>query len=268
MPFVLAKLFRKKTILKSTLLKHDDFDTISKGTFGAANICLLKTVDVNNALSQQIASINSLYLKPEQVEIIPNGVDLPQIENISKDFDAPLFIYVGAIVERKRPDLAIKFFIKNFAHNAKAKLTLIGPLGDSAVESDSEYVEYCQSLASEHQSQIEFVGNRPPEDVLLYCKKAVSMIFFSENEGMPNVVLEALSYNCVPILGSLDGLAKEIIEDKVSGFIINDSTDVVSLNFIKAISDSAACYQLASRRFSIECVAEQHSKIYKTIASS
>lgn len=74
--------------------------------------------------------------------------------------------------------------------------------------------------------QVHFTGSISPEELAHYYRTSDMFILYSENEGCPNVVLEAMSYG-LPVLTTPVGGVHALVEDGVTGYIIpRDNVDL------------------------------------------
>jgi len=69
-----------------------------------------------------------------------------------------------------------------------------------------------------------FTGKLSKDKTYDIYKKSVALLFFSKKEGMPNVLLEAMAHNCIPIVSDIYEVSKEIIGDN-GEFILNQYED-------------------------------------------
>ncbi|TKG24509.1 glycosyltransferase family 4 protein [Vibrio breoganii] len=201
-----------KYIIKSTMYNSDDFLSLKKSKFGQVKLFFAKKCVANNSLTQQMRKVNQTFLPNEKIFTIPNAVAIPN-ENPNK---RNLALFVGGIIERKRPDLAIRFFVNNFPDNYE--LLIIGPTTELS-DFDKPYFDNCINIS---KSNTHFLGLLSKDKVQEYMRAAKCILFFSEQEGLPNVVLEAMSYNCIPFISDMDGLSREIIPSDKEHFIINN----------------------------------------------
>jgi glycosyltransferase involved in cell wall biosynthesis len=100
------------------------------------------------------------------------------------------------------------------------------------------------------------------EETLSIFKKCKALLFFSDKEGLPNVVLEAMSQNCVPITTGIDGVVEEILDNRVHGFIINESYPPIDIVLIDNIIKNNKPYLNVENRFSINKIADSYINIY------
>ncbi len=257
---ILSKIFFCKNILKSTLDGEDDFVTLSQRKNGWLTLKIINyCVDYNNSLTNIIKNKNKSLFRGI-IFTFPNFVDI----NSSIKVKENLFIFVGAIVRRKRPDLALKFFLDNFS-NKDSTLLFIGPKRICECKEDEGFYDQLkQSIPSRFKNNISFLGNIDTDQLSAIYSKALALLFFSEREGMPNVVLEAMSHNCVPITSTISGVAKEIIHNSKNGYIITDQ-DSVNINDVINISNSNAPYQKVRDFFSFKCGVKLYNDLYSEI---
>lgn len=177
------------------------------------------------------------------------------------------FCFVGLICERKGAYESINFYLENYRSLSGSIMYVVGPESGSN-ESSKKYVEMCRDLVSAHnaQSQVIFTGNLEKSHVSEILWRSKALIFLSKREGMPNVVLEAMANNCMPITLGLDGVSEAMLgkglNEKLS--IPDPSTCIPSQLLDLAISDKNA-YLRAKAKFSIEKVARAYKNIYAEI---
>ena len=139
-------------------------------------------------------------------------------------------------------------------------LKIIGPYENISGEYNQDYIEACLSYRC--SGIIDFLGLVNQSEVKDLLSKSLYLIHFSEKEGMPNVVLEALASRVYPIVGPMGGLANELIDDGVSGFIIKDEEFERSC---LVDDDNNQGYNQCVDRFSFEVVASKTVEIYDLI---
>ncbi|HAS8128731.1 TPA: glycosyltransferase [Vibrio vulnificus] len=258
-----ALFLRKKVILKTTLNGSDDLETIYNSKYSALKIFLARRVSKNVVLSINELAINTRYIDRQRIVKIPNSVVLPSVDVFNKD--KTMFCSVGIMSERKGFIDSIRYFKKNYSHIPGAKLYIIGPLpkfGEEREDCSYKYYESCLSEATGHN--VFFTGKISKIELNAIYKKSQAFLFFSKREGMPNVLLEAMAYNCVPITGEIGGVASEIIEDKVSGFIV-DFDEVIYLDQIEKISLAREPYLRVQSRNDIEVISKIYRNLYESI---
>lgn len=264
---LISIMLRKKIILKTTLSNDDDFHALRKKRFGWLRVALVRFIDVNVALSSEIYEINKQYFPAKKIVRIPNGVALKPKQSPPKN--APVFCTVGVISPRKGISNAIRYFNDNYAHLPGAVLYVVGPRPSDTdfnlLEGDMEYYNHCKELAIESPAKIIFTGKLKKNELNLIYDESLSFLFFSEKEGMPNVLLEAMSHNCVPVTGIISGVALEVIDDKVNGFVIQSLGKRIPLENIIELSKKNAPLEKIVRSFDIKTISKTYSCIYENI---
>jgi len=267
-PVILVFMFlRKRIIIKTTMISDDDFDSLLKKTkYRFLKRLIFRFLSKNICLSKHAMKINSHYIPIDKIVNIPNGVELPEEVKIEQK-EVNSFCYVGVICERKQTLEAIKYFHRNYSSLKDSILYIIGPnkVSDNVPEFDNEYYYMCQKYIMEYalNRQIIFVGKCSKDKLLPYYVKSKAFIFFSKKEGLPNVVLEAMSYNCVPIVSSMDGVAEEIIDVGYDGFILTGSfKEIINEDEINSIIKSGNCFNKIKNRFSINTICSNYKELY------
>lgn len=261
----LGTILRKKMLLKTTLLGDDDFDTFALKRSWKIRYFLIKNICKNIVLSNKLKGINSKYIDSSKIELIPNGVLMAENCPIPEEKENA-FCFVGLVCERKRTYESIKYFIDNYSQDETSKMYIVGPyknMKDNNEFSD-EYVKKCFKLIKENNltDKVIFTGRVSKEETQSIFKKSKALLFFSDKEGMPNVVLESMANNCVPITSELDGVIREIFEDKKQGFILNDYFENVSVYDIENMIDEQAPFLLMKGKFSIDVISNMYRGIY------
>jgi|TARA_R100001369_G_scaffold65476_1_gene92660 glycosyltransferase involved in cell wall biosynthesis len=263
----LGYFLRKKIVLKTTLMDSDDFETIYyKNKRPILSKFLIRCVDVNVCLTKQLFHRNKKFLSESRICIIPNGVDevknTPTIKN-------NIFCFVGLVCERKNTYESIEYFLKNYSELEGSKMYVVGPL-EGLNELDNKYVEDCFKIvkAYEAKDKVVFTGNLDKPDVQEIFRISKALIFLSKNEGMPNVVLEAMISNCLPISFGLDGVVNDILgKDLARHLVIKNLEQRVDVSILDEIVKSSKAASIARRNYSIEVVSEKYKNLYRELTS-
>ncbi|MDD9936589.1 MAG: glycosyltransferase family 4 protein [Myxococcales bacterium] len=256
---------RKPIVLKTTLLGSDDFDSLSTKPGARLIMPLVRRVDANIVLSGALEAINRKYLPGERVHRWPNAAELPDAFGPK---GAPIFITVGLVCHRKRTKLAIQKFLDRYADLEGAKLLVIGPGGSDfgLEEGDQAYYEECLSLIPQsRRSQVVFTGSLSREDLQEHYRTALGFLSFSESEGMPNALLEAMAANCVPIVGEIGGVSREIIAHGEQGFVLGQDAHAPPIEEVRRVSESGAARARIADAFSFAKLAQQYAGLYRQL---
>ncbi|MBA7517692.1 D-inositol-3-phosphate glycosyltransferase [subsurface metagenome] len=170
-------------------------------------------------------------ISEDRITVIYNGIDKQLFElndHISKEFSSNLFQigFIGRIEPSKNPLLLPKivkrliktFRLKNFKFHIVGKGSLERLLKDRIKS---------KSL----QKYFEFHGEIPYYKITEIYRRIHLLLLTSQNESLPNVIIEAL-VNEIPVIAPSIGGISEVIEDETTGFLIT-STD----KYAEAISN-------------------------------
>jgi len=139
-------------------------------------------------------------LEPE-IGVLGNAVSIPD-ETASGNG----VLYVGRLAPKK----GLEYLIEAIAE-LDAPLTVVG---------DGSERDRLETLAAELDADVTFVGEVPPDEVDGYYRSAGIFVLPSvEGEGMPNAVLEAMSWG-LPVVATDSGGLPTMIDDGTTGYVV------------------------------------------------
>ena len=263
---VLGRFLGKKVILKTTLMGSDDFESLHvKARYKFFFRFLIGCIDINVCLTRQLYNQNRNFIDESKIRIIPNGVELPANVLTHKE---NIFCFVGLICERKGAFESIEYYLKNYLDLPASKMYVVGPI-EGLNESDSAYVNKCYTLVSQYKAtnKVIFTGNITKQDVQEIFRISKALIFFSKNEGMPNVVLEAMSHNCLPITLGLDGVVIEILGGNVDAQLtLTDPRHVIDVNVMNKFIKNSDLSRIAREKFSMDSISFKYQGLYEVLS--
>lgn len=220
-----------------------------------------------NAIVTLTEQDRSFYLEKNYnraiVYAIPNFLDY--FPNRYADINSKLILAVGRCTYQKGFDLLINIW-GNIKENAIAKGWKLRIIGDG--EDKDKLIEQAKSLNL--LSSIEFCSAQ--KDISIYYLSSSIYVMTSRYEGLPMVLLEALSYG-LPII-SYDCLTgpQEIINDHVNGYLIPLNQKevfadkllqlIVNEEYRAEMQKAAVSY---SRRYSIDKACEQWEILFSSL---
>ena len=146
------------------------------------------------AVSQPLAdSAAELGVAPSRIDLVPNGVDRDSFHprdraaaraELGLDQSRPLVLYVGHVTEQKGTFDLVRAFAAGRERLRNAELVVVG---------DGSGLTDCRALAEQLGVRAAFVGAQPHERIPTWLGACDLLALPSWNEGMPNVVLEALA---------------------------------------------------------------------------
>ncbi len=201
------------------------------------------------AVSEDLkAEAISLGANPNAIEVIPTGVDLSVFKPMNKKElrlklgipDGFIWVFSGSLFRLKRVDWIIKLSAKllgEFHFNV-----LI--LGDGPERKRLE--ELALSL---NVTNVLFKGRVPREEVPLYLAASDVLLLFSETEGLPNCIEEAMASG-LPVIATKVGGIPDIIKDGENGYLVeNEYQAETGLRHLMTSPESAREMGLASLSF-------------------
>jgi glycosyltransferase involved in cell wall biosynthesis len=150
------------------------------------------------------------WRRPREVRVIPNSL-APQIPILDRrEPREPVIVAVGRLVPSKRfADLIAAFLLLG----PRAAGWSVSLVGDGAERANLEALVAERGLAG----RVRLLGfHEAPWQILATADIFVSC---SQNEGFPNVILEALASGCAVVSSDCRFGPREVIEDGVSGIL-------------------------------------------------
>lgn len=212
--------------------------------------------------------VASGMLGPERIWFLPNAIDLEQFDRYppTRASDRPTAIMVGRLIALKRVDTFLRALAKARLRNRALRGVVAG---DGPERSALERLAAELGLSHEH---LTFLGAR--SDVPSLLGGADMLVLASDDEGTPNVVLEAMAAR-LPVISTPAGDAKRLVEDGVNGYLVPfGDADAISERMLTLAESRALRGTLggAGRRhverfYSADGLAERLLSIYGAVAT-
>ncbi|MGN0428128.1 MAG: glycosyltransferase family 4 protein [Agathobacter sp.] len=173
---------------------------------GPAIKAIWKQADALVANSAGLKKMALDFWDKKDFRIICNGVDTDMFcpGNDHENGDTYRILFVSRLIERKGLQYVIPHLKEMEEHTGKKiSLTIVG---------DGPYRARLEELASEHgvSSLTTFVGQKDKSEIVAFYQDADLFILPSAKEGMPNVVLEAMSCGLPVVMTPCQG-SEELI---------------------------------------------------------
>jgi glycogen(starch) synthase len=203
-------------------------------------------------------------IKKEQIEFIPNPINLDKDKNYQKIKDKDYLLYLGRIEKLKGIEIllkALKIALKKYPH---LKILFVGGM-DSSLYNKNQL----KKLSFKIEKNLVFLGDLEYNKVFPYLKRAKLVVLPSLWENLPYTLLESLALGKLVVASNCGGF-KEIIEDGKNGFLFKTGShyglaqkiiECLNLeeNKIKIIEKNA---QKTVREFSLKRVIPKIVKFY------
>jgi glycosyltransferase involved in cell wall biosynthesis len=187
-------------------------------------------------------SVTEEGLDRRRLLVIPNGIDRSKIEDEASrpitDVKIPtvqnILLFVGRLHEQKGIDVLIAQGDRILGELPSHDLVIVG---DGPWSSQVE--SYRQR--SIHASRIHVLGHR--QDVAAWMKRSQLVILPTRYEGMPNVILEAMSLGRAVVTTDVEGVA-ELLGDDPTQMIPKDDWNHWAERVIELGRDAQRCGEL------------------------
>lgn len=221
---------------------------------------------------------------------IPNGVDLgrfqPQFDRkkrdalrqqlgIEPDIDSKVLLYVGSLTRRKGIDILLEAWRIIAQMHSRAHLVLVGPtpreMGQSLHLPEAQEIDVLLSNTAARDRVVIAGKVINPE---FYYQAADIFLFPSKREGMPNVLLEALSSGLPSIVTPFLGISPELGRPGKEFVLVERTPDAVAEAAIELLDNpvrrsdiGASARRWVEEHLSLEKSLDLYAKLYRDWAT-
>jgi glycosyltransferase involved in cell wall biosynthesis len=180
--------------------------------------------------SQIMAKECELYTK-KPIEIIPFGIDIIKFIPPSSSKKTSSGVTLG-VIKSLEPIYAIDQIIKSIAllKESNIKLVIIG-----SGSKETEYKNLTKEIGIEHL--VEFKGRIPHSQIVQEYQNIDIFLNVSHHESFGVSILEASACE-IPVIAHNVGGMIEVVQDKVTGLLINDNSPKTIANAILDLKDN------------------------------
>lgn len=284
---LLARLFRKKLVLKLTSVGHDD--PISIYRKGCLAFWCYSQADLLVGVSPRLQQLyHSLGMPRGRFCLIPNGVDLDRFRPgdqaerraLRRELRLPegltLILFVGFFSREKCPDLLFEAWTRILLDASLATgIVFIGSTHSRYYEVDPGIAQQIQIEAQRLGVEKQVIFIEATREIEKYYRAADLFVLPSSREGLPNALLEAMATGLPCIASRLPGVTDALIDHGVNGLLV-PTGDVAALEealrFL--LEDPARAQELGRRaratveeRCSIIRIAANYFEVYQRLAA-
>jgi glycosyltransferase involved in cell wall biosynthesis len=209
-----------------------------------------------------------------KVHVIHNGLEAPPAglrtadalrQSLGIDQLLPVVLWAGRLAAEKRPEVFVR---------ACAALAGTGRRFVALLAGDGGHLAAVQALVAELgvTAQVHLLGKR--RDVADLIRLSRVTVLTSDAEGLPNILLEAALCGC-PIVATRAGGVGEIVEDAVTGFLVDiGDHEAISARIARLIDDPTLAVSMgqkgrlrARRLFDPDTMAAATLRLYQNLAA-
>ncbi|HBF88024.1 MAG TPA: hypothetical protein DDX39_05210 [Bacteroidales bacterium] len=238
---ILAKLFGKKIIFRSTLINYDDFNFLlnvnyiskiyRKFVYTRINGYFAINPSFSNIYIEFFGQNRMIFKSAQGVDInLFNDINLNNKKNLKNRLrispDKTIIISIGMLIQRKGYR---EIFETLQSLNQDFQYLIIGHFEDTedyfSKDIQAEMTELYNLGKEKLGDKICFLG--PKENIAEYLQCADIFLHNSNQEGTPNVLLEAMACGIPSVVRSLDGIDNYIVKNGVDGFIFKNEFEMI-----------------------------------------
>jgi glycosyltransferase involved in cell wall biosynthesis len=176
------------------------------------------------ALSQDLKlETMAMGVKEENIAVIPSGIDIDVYKPRNKaalraELGLPeslLVVYTGSLFKLKRLEWLIRISAE------------LGQMYDfhSLIIGDGPEKENLEEMAAQmNANNVHFLGKIPYNEVPFYLSASDILVLFSETEGLPSCVQEALASG-IPVVATNVGGITDIVRSSITGYLVESENE-------------------------------------------
>lgn len=182
-----------------------------------------------------------------RIEVVQNGIDTERFtpeghESALIDAEGPVLLFVGRLVEGKRPGDAVEAFATMLSNHPSAELYLCGdgPLRESLEE---------QVRKLGIGVSVTFLGHMAYDEMPKVYRSGDVLVLPSRAEGMPRTVLEAFASGVPVIANNLQQISSVV---RNGGETVDFSDDEALAKVLDSVLDNHEELRGVTRRFAVQ----------------
>lgn len=282
---LIGRMLGKKTLLKIAMANSDIAFHKQGRLMGRVIRYLVEKFDHYIATSKDIyGEFREFGIQSSDVTLLPNGVDTHAFMPVGSgrkksELRSKLGIqegfvicFVGIVIARKNVDLILRVWQKLMSMGVNGSVVLVGPIPKDNDGRESEYVRNLRDYTARNGLVDSVIFADRQERISDYMQASDLFFFPSKQEGMPNVLLEAMACGLPCVVSRISGTA-DLVEDGRTGFIVSMDDEQT---YVKVIYDLSRDRSLATtigtnacesikQRFSLNATAKNYRMIYSRL---
>lgn len=227
-------------------------------------------------LGRRLQPLFDGLMENQKVVVIPNGISCATYDRTgppSEDdrYAAKRLLYFSSLMRRKGVFVLLNALPKVFAQHPDAQMTIAGLWQDASEEAEAHRLLGQSGIGEKVHFVGEVIG---PKKVELLCTSSLLVFTPVAPEGLPWVILEAMSAG-LPVITSDQGAIAEVVLDGVTGTIISPEPDGVAGEICRLLENPGLAAEMGKagrarveRQFSEDDYLEKMVGLFRGIACS
>lgn len=218
--------------------------------------------DFRTVCSKELARLGAIADSKYDFMVIPNGVETTRFRPVERTPNPKVkILFIGRLIPRKGFQRVVQA-LPRLRELVRVPFE-IEVVGTGAFRSNLDNL--AESLAV--SDIIRYVGSVPYDKLHESYQYADIFVLTSLSEGMPSVILEAMSCG-LPIVASNVGGNNEIVHDGVNGYLVSDDINMIAEKLAGLVNDELMrqSFGRASRRLAMSYdwaqIMEQYIELY------
>lgn len=192
------------------------------------------------------------------------GAELPSCPNEIGSTNDLTVLWIGSLIARKRPRLALQTWRNDDVRATGARLVLIG---------DGPERQWLQREAESISDRVVLAGAVP--DLRPYLSEASVLMCTSTDEGIPKSIRYAMNFG-IPVVSSAVGAIPEVLTDGCHGFLFEPEDSLKMEEGLVALLTNASLRQELGRNarrqgeslFDLDRMTKDVIQVYERVAGS
>ena len=210
----------------------------------------LPNVSLNCVSQSQASSASVSFTLP----VISNGVDVSSYRASMDRTDS--LLWLGRVCPEKGTDVALRV-----AHRLKLPLTVAGPVHPFETH-ERYFTEQVQPLLDDQRRYIGTVGLQEKAALLTQARCVLIPSLAPETSSL--VAMEAASSGA-PVIAYRSGALPEVVEDGITGFIVDSEEDMADAVRRSREISPAKCLAVAQTRFQASRMVADYIALYRQL---
>lgn len=164
-------------------------------------------------------------IEKNKLRIVPMGIDLPGEPHRYRKSSPLNILFAGRLARVRRVELLLMAASKL---TIPYRLCIVGGEEETASLAKPGYLRELQRLSEDLgiQESVSFMGAKAPAELAAFYQDADVFVYPSLYENFGQPIMEAAAAG-LPIVSTNVGVAREIVRDNETGFIISANPDVI-----------------------------------------